>query len=74
MYISSKDFCNPIGGHSVYSTPSIDMNENDGKPIIIVSAAMDSKSLFQDITFGLNNGISGSIALIAIADALSRVS
>lgn len=69
-----KDFCNPVGGYSVYSTPSIDMNENDGKPIIIVSAAMDSKSLFQDITFGLNNGISGSIALIAIADALSRVS
>ncbi|CAB4394959.1 unnamed protein product [Rhizophagus irregularis] len=67
-----RNFCNPVGGYSVYSTPSIDMNENDGKPIIIVSAAMDSKSLFQDITFGLNNGISGSIALIAIADALSR--
>ncbi|RIA98281.1 Nicastrin-domain-containing protein [Glomus cerebriforme] len=67
-----RNFCDPIGGHSVYSTPSIDMNENDGKPIIVVSAAMDSKSLFQDITLGVNNGISGSIALIAIADALSK--
>ncbi|CAG8542609.1 17835_t:CDS:10, partial [Funneliformis caledonium] len=67
-----RNWCYPIGGHSVYSTPSFDMNENDGKPIIIVSAAMDSKSLFRDITFGLNNGISGSIALLAIADALQK--
>jgi nicastrin len=50
------------------------MNENDGKPIIVVSAAMDSKSLFHDITLGVNNGISGSIALLAIADALRKVS
>ena len=48
------------------------MNENDGKPIIVVSAAMDSKSFFHGITFGLNNGISGSIALLAIADALKN--
>ncbi|CAI2171098.1 521_t:CDS:10 [Funneliformis geosporum] len=67
-----RNWCYPIGGHSVYSTPSVDINENDGKPIIVVSAAMDSKSLFQDITFGLNNGISGSIALLAIADALQK--
>ena len=41
--------------------------KNDGKPIIVVSAAMDSK---HDITLGLNNGISDSIT---IAEALSKL-
>nr|CAG8617409.1 7386_t:CDS:10 [Entrophospora candida] len=61
-----------ISGFSVYSTPSIDMNHNDGKPIVIVSSKMDSKSFFADLTLGVDNGISGTIALLAVADALSR--
>ncbi|CAG8465640.1 6854_t:CDS:10 [Acaulospora morrowiae] len=67
-----RNFCSPIGGYSVYSTPSLNMTNDDGKPIVIVAAAMDSRALFHDLILGVDNGISGTIAVLAVADALSR--
>ncbi|RUS15404.1 hypothetical protein BC938DRAFT_476954 [Jimgerdemannia flammicorona] len=66
-------WCSPVGGLSVYSTPSASLAHGDGKPVIIVSAAMDSRSFFHDLTLGIENDVSGMIALIAVADALSKV-
>ncbi|CAG8445999.1 4270_t:CDS:10 [Acaulospora colombiana] len=48
------------------------MTKNDGKSIIVVAAAMDSRALFHDLILGVDNGISGTIAVLAVADALSR--
>jgi nicastrin len=58
----------------VYSTPSQNLTGNDGKPIIVVSATMDSRSVFHDLTLGVENDISGMVAMFAVADALSKVS
>lgn len=49
------------------------MTSTDGKPIIIVSATMDSRSIFHDLTLGVENDVSGMVALLAVADALSKV-
>ncbi|RUP50823.1 hypothetical protein BC936DRAFT_137615 [Jimgerdemannia flammicorona] len=67
-----RGWCSPVGGLSVYSTPSASLAHGDGKPVIIVSAAMDSRSFFHDLTLGIENDVSGMIALIAVADALSK--
>jgi hypothetical protein len=68
-----RGWCNPVGGSSVYSTVSQNMTSTDGKPIIIVSATMDSRSIFHDLTLGVENDVSGMVALFAVADALSKV-
>ncbi|KAM3580291.1 hypothetical protein VKS41_007527 [Umbelopsis sp. WA50703] len=67
-----RGWCNPVGGSSVYSTVSQNMTSTDGKPIIIVSATMDSRSIFHDLTLGVENDVSGMVALFAVADALSK--
>ncbi|KAF0447712.1 Nicastrin-domain-containing protein [Gigaspora margarita] len=67
-----RDFCQPLGGQSVYSTPSVNISNDDNKPIIVVAAAMDSRTLFHYLTLGVDNGVSGTIALLAVADAISR--
>ncbi|OZJ03933.1 hypothetical protein BZG36_03611 [Bifiguratus adelaidae] len=69
-----RGWCSPNGGLSVYSTPSLDLSANDGKPIIVVSAAMDSRSIFHDLTLGVESSVSGTIAVLAIAEALSHAS
>lgn len=57
----------------MYSTASQNMSSTDGKPIIVVSATMDSRSVFHDLTLGVENDISGLVAMLAVADALSKV-
>jgi nicastrin len=69
-----KGWCIPVGGSSVYSTASQNISSTDGKPIIVVSATMDSRSVFHDLTLGVENDISGLVAMLATADALSKVS
>lgn len=34
---------------------------------------MDSRSVFHDLTLGVENDISGLVAMFAVADALSKV-
>ena len=58
----------------MYATPSLDMSHEDGKPIVVVSTSLDSRGLFHDIVLGVDNGVSGTVALLAVADALSNVS
>ncbi|KAK9765493.1 hypothetical protein K7432_006134 [Basidiobolus ranarum] len=67
-----RGFCTPVGGFSVYSTLSSNIQHNDGKPIVVLSAAMDSNSFFHDLAFGVDNNLSGMIGLMAVADALSK--
>lgn len=42
--------------------------------MVVLAAAMDSRSMFHDLTIGTNTDVSGVVALLAVADALSRVS
>ncbi|KAI8074161.1 Nicastrin-domain-containing protein [Gongronella butleri] len=67
-----RGWCLPVGGMSVYSTPSSDIQPDDQKPIVVLSAAMDSNSLFRDLTVGVGSSLSGLVTLLAVADALSR--
>lgn len=66
-------WCQPVGGMSVYSTPSVNLDADDNKPIIVVSSNLDSRALFHDLTIGASKDISGLVTVLAIAEALSRV-
>ncbi|KAI9323739.1 Nicastrin-domain-containing protein [Dichotomocladium elegans] len=68
-----RGWCDAVGGMSVYATPSVDMQAEDGKPIIMVTAPMDSRSLFHDLTIGANTHVAGMVSVLAVADALSKV-
>ncbi|KAF9087087.1 hypothetical protein BGX29_001048 [Mortierella sp. GBA35] len=67
-----KGWCTPVGGASVWSTPSTNISYTDEKPIVIVSAAMDSRSLFHDLTLGVESSVAGMVTVLAVAEALSR--
>ncbi|XP_004503117.1 nicastrin [Cicer arietinum] len=67
--------CLPLGGYSVWSSlPPINSSSlKPSKPIILTVASMDSASFFRDKSLGADSPISGLIALLAAADALSRL-
>ncbi|KAI8365653.1 Nicastrin-domain-containing protein [Choanephora cucurbitarum] len=67
-----RGWCQPIGGFSVYSTPSLTMTADDHKPIIVVSASLDSRSLFHDLTVGANQVISSVVTVLGIAEAMNK--
>ncbi|CEI91268.1 hypothetical protein RMCBS344292_05565 [Rhizopus microsporus] len=67
-----RGWCQPVGGMSVYSTPSVNLDADDNKPIIVVSSNLDSRALFHDLTIGASKDISGLVTVLAIAEALSR--
>lgn len=69
-----RGWCQVVGGMSVFSSPSLNIDYNDNKPIIVVSSNIDGRSLFHDLTIGSSKDMSGMIAVLAIADALSNVS
>ncbi|KAI7867163.1 glycosyltransferase family 20-domain-containing protein [Spinellus fusiger] len=70
--INSETCLRRVGGASVYSSPSHTISAEDGKKIIVLTAPLDSRSLFHDLTDGINNPLSGLIAMLTVADALSR--
>lgn len=69
-----RGWCQTVGGFSVFSTASMEMAADDNKPIMVVSANMDSRSLFHDLTVGATQDVSGLVTVLAIAETLSRVS
>ncbi|KNA11455.1 hypothetical protein SOVF_135050 isoform B [Spinacia oleracea] len=66
--------CLPLGGHSVWSSlpPIIESSSDIAKPTILAMATMDSASFFRDKGLGADSPLSGLIALLAAADALSH--
>jgi hypothetical protein len=68
-----RGWCQVVGGMSVFSSPSLNIAADDKKPIIVVSANIDSRSMFHDLTVGATKDVSGMVTVLAIADALSRV-
>ncbi|KAF9924705.1 hypothetical protein FBU30_005375 [Linnemannia zychae] len=67
-----KGWCTPVGGASVWSTPSSNISYTDEKPIVLITAAMDSRSLFHDLTLGVESSVAGMVTVLAVAEALSR--
>jgi hypothetical protein len=49
------------------------MSSTDNKKIVVVAASMDSRSLFHDVTMGVESSITGMVTVLAVAEALSRV-
>ncbi|XP_060966480.1 nicastrin isoform X2 [Cannabis sativa] len=70
-----EETCFPLGGYSVWSSlPPLNISSSDqGKPIILAVASMDSASFFRDKSLGADSPISGLIALLAAVDALSHL-
>lgn len=69
-----RGWCQAVGGMSVFSSPSLTMDHQDNKPVIVVSANIDGRSMFHDLTVSASKDVSGMVTVLAIADALSRVS
>ncbi|XP_021757387.1 nicastrin-like isoform X1 [Chenopodium quinoa] len=66
--------CLPLGGYSVWSSlpPIIQSSLDVTKPIILAMGTMDSASFFRDKGLGADSPLSGLVALLAAADALSH--
>jgi Nicastrin len=43
------------------------------QPLVLAAATMDSSSMFHDLAFGAESAVSGTVALLAAAHALSKV-
>ncbi|KAJ3332505.1 hypothetical protein HDU76_014006 [Blyttiomyces sp. JEL0837] len=65
--------CNIVGGKSIWSTFSPLMTRTDGKNIIIVTANIDSNSMFKGSTWGTETATTGFVTLLSVANALSQV-
>eukprot|EP00898_Chlorokybus_atmophyticus_P007820 jgi/Chlat1/8039/Chrsp71S07509 len=69
----AAETCLPVGGYSVLSAmPPISAMSVSDKDIVLVLATMDSTALFHDFAIGADASISGLIAMLAAAEALSR--
>ncbi len=68
-----RGFCTPIGGLSVWSTFSSDLQASNSKPIILVTTRFDANSLVHDFSYGASARAS-AVVLLVLADALSQAS
>lgn len=78
-----RSFCNPIGGQSIISTFSTENEigsmqkegepDDSGKPILFVSAQLDSQTFFSSLSVGATSYLSGTLALVGAIDGLSSV-
>ncbi len=60
--------CAPLGGQSAWGTAgSIDKHH----PVVMVTAGMDSKSMFHGAVPGTNSAVSSLVALLVAADSLA---
>lgn len=66
--------CIPVGGYSVWSSPfeAITNDSASGRHWILATAHFDSTALFHDLAVGANDGISGTVALLAAATTLAE--
>jgi len=69
---STAEMCNPIGGRSVWNVIK-PLVKDDTTPLIVLSATGDSTAFFRDLAIGRSGYTSGTIALLAIAQAFSKV-
>ncbi|KAI9008996.1 glycosyltransferase family 20-domain-containing protein [Phycomyces nitens] len=70
--IDSETCLRRVGGTSVFSSHSHQMAADDGKKSIVLTASLDSRSMFHDLTDGVTSSLSGLVALLAVAESLSR--
>ena len=68
-----RGYCSPIGGLSVWSTPSLNMQAQDTKPVILVISRIDANALVHDLAVGASHRATAAV-LLGIADALSKSS
>lgn len=66
-----NNMCLPLGGYSVWASMGSG-RVNGTLPAVVVTAAIDGFSLFHDVATAAEASISGVVALLAAADALSR--
>lgn len=66
-----NNLCLPLGGYSVWASLGSE-HVNGSLPAVVVTAAMDGFSLFHDAATAAEASMSGVVALLAAADALSR--
>ncbi|KAG4099688.1 hypothetical protein H8356DRAFT_1664085 [Neocallimastix lanati (nom. inval.)] len=68
----AREHCDPVGENSVWGSFSNKIDSKDGKKIIILSSQLDGNSLFHDFTNGVDSQLAGTVANLAIIDALSK--
>lgn len=67
-----RQLCQPLGGQSVWATFS-KISANDTRESILLTATADGDGMFYRLAPGVNSAASGSIAVLAAAEALSKI-
>ncbi len=68
--VDSNQFCDPLGGMTYFTFLS--QQPSNDKPITILSARLDTFTMYEYYTPGANEPISSIIGLLAIAELLAR--
>jgi hypothetical protein len=67
-----RKWCDPVGGYSVYSSPTPN-SDFEGKETVILATATNARSFFHDSGALVESSLSGLVGVLAVADALSHV-
>lgn len=67
--------CLPLGGNSVWSIAGspLKVNEKEERPVVWISAGLDSTSMFHEIIPGANGVASNLLAVLLAAEAIGAV-
>ena len=68
--VDTNQFCDPLGGMTYFTFLS--QQPTNEKPIAIVSARLDTFTMYEYYTPGANEPISSIIGLLAVAELLAR--
>ena len=66
--------CQPVGGYSIWSSPFEPVTNStlNNRHWILAAAHFDSSALFHDLAVGANDGVAGTVALLAATTALAE--
>ncbi|KAL6064703.1 Nicastrin [Balamuthia mandrillaris] len=66
-----REYCDPMGGQSVWATLEQNGHVDPQKPILLVMAQLDSTAMFHDLSIGAESHSSAIATLLTALDALA---
>ena len=69
------EYCDPLGSVNIY-VPALAVNKSvrayRNRSVVVVSARIDSASMFDGLSIGADTSITGMATLIAVADLINK--
>ncbi|ORZ41445.1 Nicastrin-domain-containing protein [Catenaria anguillulae PL171] len=69
-----RGFCKPLGGQSVYAPLFNPTPETANKPVVLLTAALDGKAMFQDLAQSASTRLASVAALLTAVSTLAQIS